>query len=249
MTAIKNKLFRVLLLSFIFLCACKKENRFDMFTSTGDIIVEKRDISNFQAIDLNDRINLFLVYDTQEYIEIEAGENLMKSIYTKVENGKLKLENNNKFNFVRSYKKEINITVHYKILRNINYYGSGSIKTINAIEGTFFELSQYDGSGNSEISIFADTVRWIAHTGPGNCNFSGSCDNAYYYSSGQAILNAENLVSNNTSVNNSGYGDFYTYASNSIGAEIYSIGNVYYKGNPQSVYRTGGGIGELIKIN
>jgi hypothetical protein len=247
---LKKIIFQTFLfISLILLSSCEKENMFDLFKSTGDIVTEKRELNNFSGIDLFDKINLFLVQDTINYLTIEAGENLMKSIDTKVENGILKLENNNRCNFVRSYNKKINITVHYFNLRNINYFGAGTIKTVNQMESTFFELAQYDGSGNSEFLLQVDTVRWISHTGPGNCVFNGNCKNAYFYASGQSILHAENLIGLNTSVNSAGSGDFYIHAENSINAEIYSIGNVYYNGNPFSTNRSGKGRGELIKID
>ena len=93
-----------------------------------------------------------------------------------------------------------------------------------------------------------DTLRWLAHTGPGNATFIGKASDAYFYASGQSILHAENLQTINTSVNSAGLGDFYINASNSINAEIYFNGNVYYKGNPISVFRSGLGDGHLIKF-
>lgn len=232
----------------VLLTACEKENLFDLFKSTGDIVIEKREIKNFTSIGLHDRINLFLVQDTVEYLEIEAGENLLNSIDTKVNNGRLEIENNNRANFVRSYKKEVNATVHYKSLRSIIYDGAGSINTLNTMQSSYFEFVQYDGSGDYKFNLVVDTLRWLAHTGPGNATFIGKASDAYFYASGQSILHAENLQTINTSVNSAGLGDFYVNASISINAEIYFNGNVYYRGDPTSIFRSGLGEGQLIKL-
>src|SRR5204862_3278522 len=79
--------------------SCKKENLFDCFKSTGDVMTERRSISAFTDVEINNNVNVIFVQDSLTYVEANAGENLLPLIVTEIRNGKLYIENHNTCNW------------------------------------------------------------------------------------------------------------------------------------------------------
>ena len=69
--------------------------------STGKTITEVRQPGNFNEIELDNNINLYITQGNYNQITIEAGENLMKRITTNVSNNCLYIKNQNTCNWVR----------------------------------------------------------------------------------------------------------------------------------------------------
>src|SRR6185436_10689371 len=132
MEVMRQSYLFIILFLFMF-SSCKKENMCDCFKSTGSTFTEKRVLGDFDQLEVNDNIDVVLVEDTLNYAEVEAGKNLIDLIDTKIDNNQLNIANRNTCNWVRSYKKEITVTVHFKQLKQIVHYGSKEIVSSNII--------------------------------------------------------------------------------------------------------------------
>ena len=76
----------------------------DCLKSTGDIIKEQRFVKDFTTLVVHDNIFVTLTQDTENSLEVEAGENLLSLIKTDVDGGTLTITNDNSCNWVLSYK-------------------------------------------------------------------------------------------------------------------------------------------------
>ena len=113
------KVYIFFILSII-VTACNKPNAPDFIKSTGEQTTETRFINSFSSIDLNGKITLYLISGNENKIEIKAGKNLIPKITTQVNQSVLTIDNNNTFNWVRSYKKdEISVYVYFTNLEKL----------------------------------------------------------------------------------------------------------------------------------
>src|SRR3972149_5567093 len=85
--------------------ACKKDKP-DCFKSTGDLVREQREVGDFSSMEVYNNVNVVISQDTLNQVIIEAGENLLEEITTEINGATLVIRNNNKCNWVRSYKKK-----------------------------------------------------------------------------------------------------------------------------------------------
>ncbi len=108
----KNLKYLFFTFSLLFI-SCDKEEAWDCIKSTGEITTETRILENFNKIVLYDNINLWMIQDSTAYIEITAGKNLIPKISIEIENGILIIKNENKYNWLRSYKYSIDVYLHY----------------------------------------------------------------------------------------------------------------------------------------
>lgn len=239
-----NIAFTVVLCIFF---SCKKE-KINCFKSTGKQIKITREISPFKKINVYDKINLVLVNDTSNYVEVVCGENIISGIYTEVQDHVLNIKNNNTCNFLRSFKKEITVYVHFVTLDKIEYFGAGEITNADTLTLQKLDIETRHASGDVKLLVNIDSLRIISHVGVSNFYLSGTAGYFYAYSIGASIIHAENMQTNNVHLNNGSMGDFYVHPLNKLHVEIRSYANNYYRGNPFEITTINAGKGAVLQI-
>lgn len=241
----KNRILFLLVSPLFFLQGCKKENMGDCFKSTGKIVTEQRVIAAFNAIDLYDNIDLNYHYSTKYKLEVTAGENLQEQIKTKIEDGVLIIENDNKCNWVRSYKKKITVNLYAPTFTDFTFYGSGEIVFRDTLKNNTFKLNLWNASGNLYLKLKCDYIELKSHTGPGFIQATGDCRGLVTYLNGIGVLDAANLISQDALVINRKTGRMIVNCQQKMQAEIEGRGNIEYYGNPIIELKDSGS-GELI---
>lgn len=231
----------------LFALSCSKEKKCDCLKSTGDIITEIRTVSPFNQIQIEDKINVFLKQDTFYSVKVEAGENLLSDIITEVSDSILEIRNDNKCNWIRSYKPEINVYITFKDLWHIKYLkGTGKVISEDTIHTHHFELDDFEGTGSLNFLVHADETFFKLHTGPADLKVSGVTNYNYLYTAGNGPADLSNLKASVVDVDSKSTANDYVWAVNEINASIGYVGSVYYKGSPSIITHNYTGSGRLI---
>lgn len=204
----------------------------DCFKSTGKSTTETRVTDGFNTIKVNDGINLFITQGNETSIQVKAGKNLMKHIKTDVANNVLNIENNNKCNWVRSFKKKIDVHITCPSIREIKYEGYGDIVFQNEMLVDTFLLNMFQASGNLNLKLNGSYIELKIHTGPADIDASGTANELVLFNNGNGILNAESLITQSALVVNRNTGKIKVNANQKLKAEISGSGDIYYRGNP-----------------
>jgi Putative auto-transporter adhesin, head GIN domain len=245
----KNTKILVLLLLFLTQLSCNKESAPDFLQTTGDIIKVDREINDFTEVELFNKINLFITQDTINKLAVEGGKNLLPEVITELKDGKLQIKNTNKFNFLRSYKKEINVYLSCKNLTQLTYRGAGKIQSTNTLKGQVFNFDSRSGTGTIDLTVNMQEGHFNIHTGNCDLILHGDVGVNYLYQAGTAYTNAEDLTTGYTFVTNNGTNDLKINVSKVLYAKLYYLGNIYYKGNPFDIGTEITDQGQLIKID
>lgn len=233
----------------IIAASCNKENRCDCFKNSGSITTESRIIPDFNKIYLEDNINLFITQDTICSLTVEAGKHLLKSIKTEVTDNCLYLKNENKCNWVRSFKNKINVYLKYREIKNIIYYeGSGNIKTTDTLHADYFQLDDWNGSGTIDLTINTKTSWFNLHTGPADLIVKGISGVNYLYSVANGPADLRYLKTGYTFMTNNSTNNCYVNVAKEFEVKIGYVGDVYYTGNPYKITSEISGSGKLIKF-
>src|SRR5688500_1333547 len=146
---------------FLAFSSCKKENMRDFYKGTGKIITETRALSGFNTIHVEDKINVVLTESPAFEVTVEGGENLIGLIKTELKDSVLSIRNDNKFNFMRSYKKGV-ITVHIKLpaLVSIQQYGQGTIQSANVFTTPVIDIFT---KGSGDVILEVNNQRVLTH--------------------------------------------------------------------------------------
>lgn len=242
-----NKL-NCIFLSFMgfFLLECKKENA-NCFTTTGKDEIEKRQITGFNSIKVNDKIDVFFSQskDSSFRVEVMAGEHILPNIKTFVDGDFLVIENNSKCNFLRSYKRKISVHITAPHLIYIVNAGVGNFYTTDTIHENFVD---YTIKNSGDINLKVNTKKIVGHMhGAGDVELSGIANEHLVNSTGQSFIRAENLFTGYSEIHYRSSGEARVYVAGLLDVSISASGNVYYRGNPNTVLVKNSGTGKLIK--
>lgn len=231
---------------FFFISSCKKENLCDCFKSTGQISTEERITEAFSSIYLSENVNLFLTQDSVFKVKVEAGKNLLPLIRTRVENGSMYISNDNKCNWVRSYKPKVNVYISMPSLCFIGYSGWGDISMQNTFVGDSIYFDSKNGSGTAHLNLDVRICYLIINTGPMDVITKGRASELQLYYVGAGMIHCEDFPTNYTFINNKSTGDCYLNVRDLLIYNITWTGNIYYTGNPAQIQGQSTGSGNII---
>ncbi len=219
---------------------------------TGKIIKETRLLDGFHTVIINDNVNVDFHFDSNgnNQVVIEGGEKLIPEVKAEVIDSVLFLENNNSWNWLRSFRKsKITITLNTNQIRNIIYLGVGKVQFIDTLRTGIFCFETYGGNGEIDLSLDCDSVSLVIHKGSPDVIVNGKTEILYLYNNAHGIVNALNFKGKNIVVHSKMTADCYVSPETSIGATLEYIGNVYYRNNPEILWKVEKGTGRLIQQN
>ena len=247
----KIKTLILLTLAFsICIFSCKKAP-----LTIGKTITESRPLDDFNKVYINDDVSVTLVKSDSCWIEITTGENLMDNITVNVDlsDSSFSIKNENTMSFLRPYDYTLHATLYFKDIVLLHSSTSGYIDTYNQLNGqNKCHIVIDDASGDMDITIHDCPRIDITYTfGTSNVILHGSNNKKIYAQKhSYGILDTRDCDAENVIITNWASGDCYISASKSIKSEIYHIGDIYYKGNPEQITEFYGPIarGRLIQL-
>ena len=238
-------IFIIFMLAFV---SCKKENMADCFTSTGKTNVIYHDVKDFNCIMISDKMDLYLTQGSVFEVKVEAGANMQRLIKTELEGETLRVVNNNTCNFVRGYDHKISVYVTAPYFKHIKHAGLGTIKSVNTIIQD--EISyRNENSGDLKLDLNTKRILGSSH-GNGDTYLTGISEKLEVDYNGTNYLYADGLnVTSYIYLHCLTIGHTYISAPENglMDIIIERSGNIYYKGNPNTIRLTKKDKGDLIK--
>lgn len=244
---LKRSLY-LLLFVFIASTACKRENLDDCFTNAGAVVIKDRSSNYFDRINLNDNINLVIREGDEFKIQVEGGKNLLQSVKTEIADSVLSISNTMKCNWVRDYDNELTVYVTSPPLWSIRYEGSGDITTDGNVTMNHLVINAWGGAGKIDLDLNCNTLDLGLHYGTTDFHAKGTSSMMTIYANSYGPFYCEDMNSNIVYIKNNGTNDCYIHANHILEAEITSVGNIYYSGNPPDLKCNETSTGRLIKI-
>ena len=233
----------VLLFSLVSLLnvSCQK---MDQVFSNGEPVSETRELDKqFRVISMHNNVNVKLVQSRHPHIELTCPENLIGNITNEIVGDTLYVKNENQLNWLRSFDYTIDMTIYFDSLRAVNYASIGDLLCTDSIVGCLpadtsepqvpnFWLNVMEGSGNIDLTINTGVMVNNFTNGTSNVTLRGRCNYTEQLLHSYGKVHAEELFSGYVTVQSLSTNDAYVWVKNGLKVGIYSIGNVYYRGNP-----------------
>ncbi len=229
--------------------SCQKDHMLDCFKGTGSDETESRSVTEFNRVYIYDNIDADIYPGHDFKIEVTAGSKLIESITTEVKGGTLYIRNENKCNWVRSFKNKFKARVWLPDMVELNANGSGNITLKDTIRANEFVYNNWAATGDILMLLNTGSARPNIHTGSANITMKGHIGVLYLYNNGVGVVDARDCDSDIIFTESVSPNKQYVNANYSLAAKISYSGNIYYKGNPQELKREGTGSGKLIKFD
>jgi len=188
-------------------------------SGSGNLATEKRDVTDFQEIEVGGVFEVEIVAQKDFSVEIEADDNLLYLIKTEVSGGVLRLETEK----IISTKNAIRVRISAPNIENLNVSGASKVSLANLRN----ENLQIDSSGASKITV------------------AGETENLTVDVSGASKIDAENLKSENASIDASGASKVSVFVANELKSDASGASSIIYSGSPKNLLKKTSGVSSI----
>jgi len=234
----KKRLLSVLLLfvGILTVTACNAR----LIRGSGDLIIETRQVSNFDHIDLSGSGEVVVTQGGSESLRIETDDNVMEHIKAEVRGGTLELGFENGVNWIDPSR--LIFYVGVDDLTGLTISGSGDL------ESDLLETGRLDVtvSGSGDVQIVDLTASEVSAeiSGSGEIDLAGDATAQDVDISGSGKYMAGDLCSESVKVSVSGSGNATVCATRTLDSDISGSGSVNYYGRP-SINNSNSGSGTI----
>jgi len=211
---------------------------------SGNIKEENRNEGPFRSISTSGSYNVYIQQGAKSDIKIEADDNLLPYIVTKVSSNELEIYTKKGYDIKPS--KTINIYVTIDQLEELSSSGSGGFYSKGKLKGNSVKFS-FSGSTNTELDIDASDLK-VDVSGSSHLNLKGSIPATKYSISGSADIEALELQSSNADISISGSGKLDVVAEKKLDISVSGMGKIRYKGTPV-INQSSSGMAKISKID
>jgi hypothetical protein len=210
---------------------------------SGLVKSETRQLADYNTIDINFPAELTIQQGNSNSVTIEAEDNLLPQLATRVSGNTLHIENSQ-----RDWTKRVNPTRPVKIAMTVK-----TLQRVDLPSAATLRIGQLQtdnlqvfisGAGTITLSDLAARELSIALSGAGSITASGAVDNLQVKISGVGSFQGSDLVSQSANISISGAGSATVWVKNDLNAQISGTGSVKYYGSP-SVTRQVSGLGSV----
>lgn len=213
----------------------------DCLEGSGEIITSTINIGDFSGIKTTGLMKVYVTQGDTPSLRIKADDNIASKLEPRIIDGNLTF--NNAMCYSPSRPIEVYVTMKY--IKHISMSGSGEIIGQVPISSSKLMLD-VNGSGVIRMQVEAEDLEMNVN-GSGSIMLSGTAVNANANIQGSGDIHNYGLRSVNSNIVVAGSGSIETVVMNILDATILGSGDVYYKGDPETVKQTITGSGTLRK--
>lgn len=209
----------------------------------GPVEKETRNVSDFEAIEVSDGIDVYLTMGSREYVEVETSDKLLEHLVTEVRGGTLKIYFDKSFN----WNKEAKVYVEAKRIESISTSGGSDLTGENTIESKDLVLN---ASGGSDIRLDIETRNLnVEVSGGADVLISGVTDYIHVNTSGGSDLKAFDLIAQRADCDASGGSDIKVNVEDELDARASGGADIIYMGNPRRINSDASSSSDITKRN
>lgn len=223
-----SKFYLPIIATAILFSSCQKE-WVDVVRGSGPVVSEDRTTPSYDKVSLNIPADVYIYQGDEEGITIEAQNNILDVIDTRVRNNELDIKFEN--GVVAKHYEPIKVYITTANISEIRISGSGNV--YNETPLVTDELNvRISGSGNVDLQDIDTPLLDARISGSGRVYLSGECAEQILRISGSGNIHAFGLYSDEADINISGSGKTEVNVTDYLHGDISGSGSIYYKGHP-----------------
>lgn len=192
----------------------------------GEVTEETRKITDFEKIEVSRGLEVFLIPDSQEYVLVEADQNLHDVILTEVKDGKLEVYTRKFIRTAQSRK----VYVHYVHLHGIKSASGAMVQSQGPLHSKRLEISASSGS-RQILEVSAGQFEGGCSSGA-QIELEGKAGKATLKASSGGQLRGHDFMASECHAKSSSGAHIWTGVKDKLLAEASSGGHIYYSGDP-----------------
>lgn len=239
MKSLKITLATLICLGTITMAAAQPGRRVE---GSGDVKKETRNITGFTGVKTSTAIDVYLTQGNKFEVVVEADDNLLEYIKTKVEDDVLKVY----IDKVSIWNKK-SMIVHVT-MPEVTYIGAtsaGDVLAQTPIKAEKLTVST-TSSGDVKLEVHAGTLE-LSTTSAGDITISGDADYLTATTSSAGEIKGYELTVKEADVKASSAGDVRITVTERLKARATSAGDIYFQGDPRYVDASSSSAGDVVR--
>ncbi len=210
---------------------------------SGMVVSQTRALTEFKSVRINYPVELTIQQGNVPSVTVEAEDNLLPQLSTRISGGTLYIENNQP-NWTQRVNPGRPVVVNLTVpeLQQVDFPSAGTLNILN------FDASQLgvsiSGAGSVHLTNLTANTLTISLSGAGTITATGSVDQLNMDISGLGGFQGADLSTQTTEISISGAGNATVWAKTTLNVEISGTGSVNYYGSP-NISRQVSGIGHM----
>lgn len=209
----------------------------------GHMKTESRTAGDFDKISAGGVYHVELQQGGTNSISIDAEENLLPYIETRISGGELEVTTRKGVNIDPTQKIIVHVTIQ-QVKRlsasgACSYTGKGRIKSDNL-------KLVFSGATHADLDLNAKNLE-VGMSGASRVDLKGNCEKVAYQASGAANIEALDFQTEEAEIGISGSGEAKVAVAKKLNVSVSGVGKVRYKGNP-AVNQSVSGMGNVRQI-
>lgn len=239
----------ILLFSLLF-TACSEDSVFHYLNKSDEQVTSIDTLPIIHRLLVHDDLNVQLISDTIFSIQITANKTLYEHINYEIINDSLILKNTNPYNWT-SYNDSVYINFHVtQEFNRIETHGTGYVYCNDTVFFNKIVFYAFDGAGQFNILINTNNLTLVSHSfTTTGFNIYGITNSLRTRTRGMGKINCIGLEGQTAKIFHEGTNDCIINIKNELDVKIWSVGDVYYKGNPVITNQELKHKGQLIHID
>ena len=213
---------------WVLVCVVSTASCLAQVNGNGKMVKETRSLSGFKAISVKTAIHLLLSQGAEEKVVVEADENILPYLVTKVTEGKLEIFIKGSIN----NRKEINAYVTVKQLNELEASSAAKVKSEGKLEADDLRISATSGS-SVEIGVSCKSLELKSSSGSASVITGTATSLRAECSSGAAIVTSD-LKAEKGELDASSGAALVVQVTKEVRARASSGGQISISGNPAS---------------
>ena len=228
------------LILLLCLVACKKAPERACWKATGAIENLIAPLSSFQYLYIHPHIEVALLQDSLNYVEWQAGSNLLSFLSAEVKADTLQLHNKNGCRFLRYQKGKVKAVVHFTTLKELHLANSEAVRTVKTWLADDLLVYLKEGVGPVSLVLNAQKVSIRNNYGWQTLRLSGNVAALFVHFDGAASLQAPSLmVQDSISFRStSPLSSWVRSGPIKLKAQLYGAGDLFYTLKPTVLFKT-----------
>jgi hypothetical protein len=229
-----------ILITLSILTGCEIENN---QKGSGNVTTKRRSVQPFKELDINGIFTVYLSQGTQYKVEVVADENLQQLIKIETLNNVCYIETDSKDDF-QATRMDVYITL--PSVERIKLEGVNSFYCTDTLVLDKIEIEKVN-TGFMRFNTICNYLS-INTSDVGDLELNGKALDLEINNIMTGNISAYGFKTNNLTLTHAGTGDVQVFVTNELSADLTGVGDVYCRGFPPNISKTGNGVSRLFMI-
>lgn len=211
----------------------------------GEIVKQDRKENSFHSVKVAGAFDVYFSQADEQEIVIEADDNLLRYIETRVEDGVLRIRTKSGRNLRPT--EDMKVYIKAPKYKSLGIAGSGNLVAETKIASTEKVKLSISGSGDIKLQEIDAPQVDVNISGSGKAEGFGNTRDLEIDVAGSGDVMMKELKSENAKISIAGSGNVWIFASMKLDVRVAGGGDIHYYGNPADIKSKLAGSGNLIK--